>query len=59
LQKDKYYELQQIFYDDAPGVMLYQPSGRRYFTKYISGFLFNPMTPGDAGPLYYMSKSES
>jgi len=58
-QEADYYEIQQIFYDDAPGVMLYQPSGRRYFTKYISGFLFNPMTPGDAGPLYYMSKSES
>ena len=59
LQKDKYYELQQIFYDDAPGVMLYQPSGRRYFTKYISGFYFNPMIPGDTGPLYDMTKSES
>ena len=58
-QEDLYFDLQQIFYDDAPGVMLYQPSGRRYFTKYISGFVFNPMTPGDAGPVYYMSKSES
>ena len=58
-QEAKYFEIQQIFYDDAPGVMLYQPAGRRYFTKYITGFVFNPMTPGDAGPLYYMSKSES
>ena len=58
-QETLYFELQQIFYDDAPSIMLYQPSGRRYFTKYISGFVFNPMTPGDAGPVYYMSKSES
>ena len=58
-QETLYFELQQIFYDDAPSIMLYQPAGRRYFTKYISGFVFNPMTPGDAGPLYYMSKSES
>jgi peptide/nickel transport system substrate-binding protein len=54
-----YYELQQIFYDDAPGFMTVQPLGRRFFTKYIHGFYFNPMIPGNAGPLYYMSKSES
>jgi peptide/nickel transport system substrate-binding protein len=52
-----YYELAQIFYDDAPGFMLDQPLGRRYFTKYIHGFYFNPMIPGNAGPVYYMSKS--
>ena len=54
-----YYELQQIYYDDAPGIMLVQPLGRRYFTKYIEGFYFNPFIPGQAGPLYYMSKSSS
>jgi peptide/nickel transport system substrate-binding protein len=54
-----YYELQQIYYDYAPGIALAQPTGRRYFTKYIQGFYFNPMIYGDSGPLYYMSKSAS
>jgi peptide/nickel transport system substrate-binding protein len=54
-----YYELQQIFYDDCPGFMLAQPLNRRYFTKYIHGWYWNPMHLGEPGPLYYMSKSES
>jgi peptide/nickel transport system substrate-binding protein len=58
-QQADYYELQEIYYEDAPGFMLGQPLGRRYFTKYIKGFYFNSMIPGNAGPLYYMSKSES
>jgi peptide/nickel transport system substrate-binding protein len=58
-QLAKYSEISQIFYDDAPGFMTVQPLGRRYFTKYISGFYFNPMIPGNVGPLYYMSKSAS
>jgi peptide/nickel transport system substrate-binding protein len=58
-QLKDYYDLQVIYYDDCPGFPLIQPTGRRYFTKYISGFYFNPMIPGNAGPLYYMSKSES
>ena len=58
-QLDKYYDIQQTWYDDAPGIMLWQPTGRRWFTKYIHGFYFNPMIPGDAGPLYDMSKSAS
>lgn len=52
-----YYELQQIFYDDAPSIALEQPVGRRYFTKYIHGFYYNPIIPGLPGPLQYMSKS--
>jgi len=58
-QLEKYYELQQIFYDDVPGFMISQPLSRRYFTKYIDGFYFNPMIAGQAGPVYYMSKSQS
>ncbi len=58
-QLDKYYEIQQIWHDDAPAIMLWQATGRRWFTKYVHGFFFNPMIPGDAGPLYYMSKSAS
>jgi peptide/nickel transport system substrate-binding protein len=59
VQRDMYYEIQERYYEDAPGIMLCQPLGRRYFTKYIKGFYFNPMISGKAGPLYYMSKSES
>ena len=58
-QQDKYDGIQQTWYDDAPGIMLWQATGRRWFTKYIHGFYFNPMIPGDSGPLYYMSKSAS
>jgi peptide/nickel transport system substrate-binding protein len=54
-----YYSLQQTYYDDAPGIMLVQPLGRRFFTKYVHGFYFNPIIPGLPGPLYYMSKSSS
>ena len=57
MQQDMYYQIQERYYDDAPSVMLCQPLGRRYFTKYIEGFYFNPMICGQAGPLYYMSKS--
>jgi peptide/nickel transport system substrate-binding protein len=58
-QLDKYYEIQQRWHDDAPGIMLWQATGRRWFTKYIDGFYFHPMIPGDSGPLYHMSKSAS
>ena len=58
-QQDMYYEIQERYYEDAPGIMLAQPLGRRYFTRYIQGFYFNPMMFGQAGPLYYMSKSSS
>ncbi len=59
VQQDMYYEIQERYYEDAPSIMLCQPLGRRYFTKYIHGFYFNPVIPGQAGPLYYMSKSSS
>jgi peptide/nickel transport system substrate-binding protein len=59
VQQDMYYEIQERYYEDAPGIILCQPLGRRYFTKYIEGFYFNPMICGLPGPLYYMSKSES
>ena len=54
-----YKELADIYYNDAPGIMLVQPLGRRFFTKYIKGFYFNPTIPGQPGPLDVMSKSES
>ena len=54
-----YKEIGEIFYDDAPGIMLAQSLGRRFFTKYVKGFYFNPTIPGQPGPLRVMSKSAS
>ena len=54
-----YAELAQIFHDDAPGIILGQPTGRTWFTKYIKGYYFNAIIPGSPGPLWDMSKSES
>ena len=58
-QLAKYAELQQIYFDECPGFLLVQTAGRRFFTKYIDGFYYNPMIYGNAGPLWDMSKSES
>ena len=57
-QLAKYYELQEIYHTDAPGMLLVQPLVRRYLTKYISGFYFNPVISANL-PLWHMSKSES
>jgi peptide/nickel transport system substrate-binding protein len=54
-----YYQLQEIYYQDAAGIMLFQAQGRRWFTKYVHGFGFNPAIPGLPGPLYDMWKSAS
>jgi peptide/nickel transport system substrate-binding protein len=54
-----YDDIEQIYYEDVPGIMLCQPLGRRFFTKYIGGFYFNPCIPGNVGPLWDMTKSES
>ena len=57
VQQDMYYEIQERYYQDAPAITLCQSLERRYFTRYIEGFYFNPMMSSQAGPLYYMSKS--
>ena len=54
-----YYQLQNIYYTDLPGFTLAQPLGRRFFTKYIDGFIFNPCNSGPAGNLLYLTKSAS
>ena len=59
VQEGLYYEIQERYYEDAPSIMLCQPLGRCFFTKYIEGFYFNPFVGAYAVPLYYMSKSES
>jgi peptide/nickel transport system substrate-binding protein len=58
-QQVLYNALQQRYYDDAPGIVLAQPIARRYFTKYIGGFYYNPCESSYAGRVYDLSKSES
>ena len=59
VQRSLYYQLQERYYEDAPSIMLCQQLVRRYFSGTIEGFYFNPFIFGQAGPLYYMSKSSS
>jgi peptide/nickel transport system substrate-binding protein len=51
-----YRQLDQIYYDEVPSVVLAQPTGRRYFRDWITGFYFNPIIPGNPGNLYALHK---
>ncbi len=51
-----YRQLDQIYYDDVPSVILAQATGRRYFRDWITGFYFNPIIPGHPGNLYALKK---
>ena len=57
-QQAKYDALQQRYYDDAPGIVLFQPFARRYFTAHITGYDYNPIESSYAGRLLDMSKSD-
>jgi len=58
-QQQKYNALQQRYYDDAPGIVLAQPLGRRYFTQHITGFFYNPCESSYPGDIWYLSKSDN
>ena len=45
-RKQIYYELQKIYYEDVPSVVLYQPLGRHYERDWIQGWYYNPIYPG-------------
>ena len=55
-RKDIYYELQQIYHDDAPSIMLGQTLGRRYFQDWVKGYIFNPADPANIGHIASLSK---
>jgi peptide/nickel transport system substrate-binding protein len=55
-RKDIYYDLQQIYHDDAPGIMLGQNLGRRYFQDWVKGYFFNPIDPSDIGHYNLLDK---
>lgn len=58
-QLQEYYDLQQRYYDDAPGISLAQALGRRYFTGHITGFEFNPVDPSYPCHVYSLTKSNN
>jgi ABC-type transport system substrate-binding protein len=58
-QLAKYSDIQMDWYNDPGGIMLYQPVSRRWFTKYVHGYYFNPMFSSYPGYLYDMTKSAS
>jgi ABC-type transport system substrate-binding protein len=53
-----YEDLQQQYYDDAPGIVLAQPIVRRYFTPHVDGFYYNPCESSYAGRLVDMAKTD-
>jgi ABC-type transport system substrate-binding protein len=58
-QLQDYYDLQQRYYDDAPGIALAQPLMRRYFTGHISGFEFNPVDPSYPCHVMNLTKADN
>jgi ABC-type transport system substrate-binding protein len=58
-QEEKYYDLQEAYYQDPGGIMLAQPIVRRYFTNHINGFYYNPCESAYTGRLIDMSKSDN
>ena len=55
-REDIYFELQDLYYEDAPSILLAQTLGRRYFRDWVKGFIFNPIDPADIGHAYNLSK---
>jgi len=53
-----YEDLQQRYYDDAPGIVLAQPIARRYFTGHIDGFIYNPCESSYIGQIMNLNKAE-
>jgi peptide/nickel transport system substrate-binding protein len=51
-----YDQLAQQYYDDAPGILLVQPTGNRYFKDWVHGYYFNPAEPNQASNPYNLSK---
>jgi peptide/nickel transport system substrate-binding protein len=55
-RQDIYHQLQDLYYEDVPGIMLSQPLGQRYFRDWVQGFIFNPTDPAYIGHIYKLSK---
>ena len=55
-RQNLYNQLSTQYYNDAPGILLDQPSANRYFRSWIKGYFFNPAEYNDGGNPYYLSK---
>ncbi len=51
-----YGELDQLYFDEVPGILLHQELGRRYFRSWVKGFYYNPVLPSNLGNIYALSK---
>lgn len=51
-----YEELQNLAYEDAITIFLYQPTRRRYFQSWVEGWYFNPLHPEPYANIYALSK---
>ncbi len=52
-----YKELQNLAYENAIDIFLYQETGRDYFQEWVQGWYFNPLYPERHGYYYALSKS--
>lgn len=50
---EKYATLNQLYYEQVPGLLLYQIDGRRYLPRYVEGFYYNPILSGVLGNYVY------
>ncbi|MCO6449210.1 MAG: ABC transporter substrate-binding protein [Caldilineales bacterium] len=48
-----YYDLQQLYYDQIPTVILAQAAGSRYEQRWVDGFFYNPVIHGIANQVEY------
>lgn len=46
VRKNIYYELQRIYYEDVPSVIIDQPLGRHWERDWVQGWYWNPIHPG-------------
>jgi len=46
-RKNIYYELQRIYYEDVPSVIIEQALGRHWERDWVQGWYYNPIYPGN------------
>jgi ABC-type transport system substrate-binding protein len=53
-----YAQLQQEYYDNAPGIALDVQTGRNYKQQWVKGWYYNPLFPEPNSWVYALSKSQ-
>jgi peptide/nickel transport system substrate-binding protein len=51
-----YRALDVLYHADAPGIMIGQAVGRRYFQDWVTGYIFNPTNPSSVGHFKFLNK---